>query len=136
VDTTRREALRASLVRELERETIERHLGSADRVDWLVRQLEEHLGRWLGFCAVSEAPMSMLVNSVLFDAVEISTGAVDEELLRTGASRELLAAWHPFKTSLEAVRSAMQKDEVTQLKESLARFHAQLGSARETGGQR
>lgn len=129
MDTARRHELRTSLVRELERASSEKRLGSKERVSWLLDQLTEHFGRWLGFCAISDAPLPLLVNSVLLGAVDVSTEAVGEELERANAPSELLGAWRTFRASVKAIRRATDKAQAQGLRERLLDLRARAASA-------
>lgn len=116
-------------MRELERESAQNDSGAAGRVRWLSNQLEQYLERWLGFCAISDAPMSSLVDSVAFGAVEIAADVLTPELRNAEVPVTVDDAWQAFLTSLRRVRDEADRQQAQGLRAPFAAFRETLLAA-------
>jgi hypothetical protein len=126
MNPARHHELEASLLRELDRQAVERGLCSTGRVAWLVDQIENYVERWLGLragAAQTIAPPS----DDLFGMIEIGADAVSAEL-QALKSPAIAESWHKFLAVLAAVRAGSNAIKPQQLAESLAVVRCELHS--------
>lgn len=129
MDTTTREKMRDSLERALESESRGKEWDARDRVLWLSEQLEEYVERWIGFCELPSLPMSSLLVSDLFGAVEIGAEVLGAYLREYAATKDVQAAYGDFGAALRRVRVATRNAEAQALKEQMTVLRVALRSA-------
>ena len=119
----RREDLYQSLNKQLSERN---NLPPRKRLIWLCEQMQEYVGRWLGFCAVPSLKMQSLLGSDFFTAIEVGSDILDKELGQADVSREVRIVWSDFCSSLNTLKSRGEKRGIDDLMPLLNALHSAL----------
>lgn len=123
----RKQELKRSLEDALNAESALQRFTPRDKVVWLAQGLEEYIERWLAFCRASPAPMSSLLETDLYGAIEIGTQCLGDHLAASEPSQSVREAWISFCTALRTTQSA-EKQELAGISDAFNPFNAKLAS--------
>src|SRR5262245_50515501 len=112
--------LKASIERLLREEESKRGWTAGERLNWLMRQLDEYIERLTGFCAFPHLAMSALTRSDLFWTIEAASDVADAQLRTVGVSANVVQRWAVFMETLNNVRSSGDKASAEQLRAALS----------------
>ncbi|MFO0968489.1 MAG: hypothetical protein U0793_34175 [Gemmataceae bacterium] len=127
MNAARQLELRASLRRELERQSQERLFSGTDRVAWLLAELDNYIERWLGLFALNYPEATGGPSDDLFCMIEIGSEIIGDELHRV-ESLANAEGWREFLAVLAAVRAGHGLVDPTQLASKLRVFRAEFSA--------
>lgn len=129
INAGRYRELRESLESELAHESAKGGFSQKERVRWLASRLSEYVERLLGFCAIAEASMSSLLNSVLFLTVQVGADVVSQELQDPRTPSEVVDAWKRFTNSLVLARTWTEVSQMQRIRSELASWTSRLSTS-------
>jgi hypothetical protein len=100
--------------------------GSPDRIAWLLRQMEEYIDRWIGFCSVPELEMNALTGGTLFTTVDAAYEVLHSEVLAGQVDVSNLREWGKFADRLDAIRQSSDKQDAHILMEDFSFLRSSL----------
>jgi hypothetical protein len=121
----RRKELAASLSEQLDEESAR---SGGNRLAKLSELLHEYILRWSGFAAIQGVQLSSLMDSDFFGMIEIAVEFMEQELKTPGTAtpNELLQRWEGFRAEMDAFRTNVTKEGVSQMLDTYSRFKSVL----------
>lgn len=107
-------------------------LSPIGRVVWLATNLEEYVGRLVGFGMFPHTTLGSLIRGVLFSMVVVASELVTREMENASLPAPLLSDWQSFVDVLAALPEKTDKRELDELM-AITNFRVALESLEEPG---